>query len=79
MRVVEIKGLDSNMCCGTHVASLSHLQVRGHAHLRGRGISSRYCAVVCEAVVHRVQEGVNVAVLCCGWACPQICPESPGE
>ena len=26
MRVVEIQGLDSNMCCGTHVSCLSHLQ-----------------------------------------------------
>lgn len=26
VRVVEIEGLDFNMCCGTHVASLSHLQ-----------------------------------------------------
>ena len=27
VRVVEIEGLDSNMCCGTHVSSLCHLQV----------------------------------------------------
>lgn len=25
--MVEIEGLDSNMCCGTHVPNLSHLQV----------------------------------------------------
>ena len=27
VRVVEVEGLDSNMCCGTHVPNLSHLQV----------------------------------------------------
>ena len=27
VRVVEIEGLDTNMCCGTHVSNLSHLQV----------------------------------------------------
>ncbi|XP_071941180.1 alanyl-tRNA editing protein Aarsd1-A-like [Antedon mediterranea] len=26
VRVVEIEGIDSNMCCGTHVSNLSHLQ-----------------------------------------------------
>ena len=26
--MVEIEGLDTNMCCGTHVSNLSHLQVR---------------------------------------------------
>ena len=27
VRVVEIEGVDSNMCCGTHVCTLAHLQV----------------------------------------------------
>ena len=27
VRVVEMEGVDSNMCCGTHVSNLSHLQV----------------------------------------------------
>jgi len=27
VRVVTINGIDSNMCCGTHVSNLSHLQV----------------------------------------------------
>ena len=27
VRVVTIHGVDSNMCCGTHVSNLSHLQV----------------------------------------------------
>ena len=26
LRIVSIKGLDSNTCCGTHVSNLSHLQ-----------------------------------------------------
>eukprot|EP00117_Sycon_ciliatum_P000329 scpid99990/ scgid6438/ Alanyl-tRNA editing protein Aarsd1; Alanyl-tRNA synthetase domain-containing protein 1 len=26
VRVVEIQGIDSNMCCGTHVSNISHLQ-----------------------------------------------------
>ncbi|CAI8057509.1 Alanyl-tRNA editing protein Aarsd1 [Geodia barretti] len=26
VRVVEIEGIDTNMCCGTHVSNLSHLQ-----------------------------------------------------
>ena len=26
VRVVEMVGVDSNMCCGTHVSNLSHLQ-----------------------------------------------------
>lgn len=51
VRVVEIEGLDSNMCCGTHVTSLSHLQVRRHAHLVGGVASHCVCAVVCEAFV----------------------------
>ena len=27
VRVVTMKGIDSNMCCGTHVSNLSHLQL----------------------------------------------------
>ncbi|KAI0215837.1 Alanyl-tRNA editing protein Aarsd1-A [Lamellibrachia satsuma] len=27
VRVVSIQGLDANMCCGTHVSNISHLQV----------------------------------------------------
>lgn len=27
VRVVDIEGIDSNMCCGTHVSNLSDLQV----------------------------------------------------
>lgn len=27
VRVVDISGVDSNMCCGTHVSNLSDLQV----------------------------------------------------
>ncbi|KAG2460811.1 AASD1 protein, partial [Polypterus senegalus] len=26
IRIIEIEGIDSNMCCGTHVSNLSHLQ-----------------------------------------------------
>uniref|UniRef100_A0A8C4TCL3 Alanyl-tRNA synthetase domain containing 1 n=1 Tax=Erpetoichthys calabaricus TaxID=27687 RepID=A0A8C4TCL3_ERPCA len=26
VRIIEIEGVDSNMCCGTHVSNLSHLQ-----------------------------------------------------
>ena len=28
IRVVNIDGVDQNMCCGTHVTNLSHVQVR---------------------------------------------------
>jgi misacylated tRNA(Ala) deacylase len=28
VRVIEIQGIDSNMCCGTHLSNLSHLQVQ---------------------------------------------------
>ncbi|KAL0984187.1 hypothetical protein UPYG_G00138270 [Umbra pygmaea] len=27
IRIIDIEGVDSNMCCGTHVSNLSHLQV----------------------------------------------------
>ncbi|KAF7705122.1 alanyl-tRNA editing protein Aarsd1 [Silurus meridionalis] len=27
VRIVDIEGVDANMCCGTHVSNLSHLQV----------------------------------------------------
>lgn len=27
IRIVDIEGIDANMCCGTHVTNLSHLQV----------------------------------------------------
>jgi len=27
IRVIEIEGIDSNMCCGTHVSSLGQLQM----------------------------------------------------
>jgi len=27
VRVVTIEDIDTNMCCGTHVSNLSHLQV----------------------------------------------------
>uniref|UniRef100_H2Y6A8 Alanyl-transfer RNA synthetases family profile domain-containing protein n=1 Tax=Ciona savignyi TaxID=51511 RepID=H2Y6A8_CIOSA len=26
VRIIEMKGIDANMCCGTHVSNLSHLQ-----------------------------------------------------
>lgn len=28
IRIVDIEGVDANMCCGTHVSNLSHLQVK---------------------------------------------------
>ncbi|XP_029383257.1 alanyl-tRNA editing protein Aarsd1 [Echeneis naucrates] len=27
IRIIDIEGIDANMCCGTHVSNLSHLQV----------------------------------------------------
>ncbi|KAG7325540.1 hypothetical protein KOW79_011856 [Hemibagrus wyckioides] len=27
VRIIDIEGIDANMCCGTHVSNLSHLQV----------------------------------------------------
>lgn len=27
IRIIDIEGIDANMCCGTHVTNLSHLQV----------------------------------------------------
>jgi len=33
VRVVDIEGIDSNMCCGTHVSNLSDLQVGAAASL----------------------------------------------
>lgn len=30
IRIVDIEGIDANMCCGTHVSNLSHLQVQLH-------------------------------------------------
>lgn len=40
IRIIDIEGIDANMCCGTHVSNLSHLQVQlktcmqTHQHLR---------------------------------------------
>lgn len=31
IRIIDIEGVDANMCCGTHVSNLSHLQVRPRA------------------------------------------------
>lgn len=28
IRIIDIEGVDANMCCGTHVSNLSHLQVQ---------------------------------------------------
>ncbi len=28
VRVVTIEGVETNMCCGTHVSNLAHLQVQ---------------------------------------------------
>lgn len=28
IRIIDIEGIDANMCCGTHVSNLSHLQVQ---------------------------------------------------
>lgn len=28
VRIIDIQGVDANMCCGTHVSNLSHLQVK---------------------------------------------------
>lgn len=27
IRIVDIEGIEADMCCGTHVSNLSHLQV----------------------------------------------------
>lgn len=31
IRIIDIEGIDANMCCGTHVSNLSHLQVQLHS------------------------------------------------
>ena len=28
IRIIDIEGVDANMCCGTHVSNLSQLQAR---------------------------------------------------
>lgn len=28
IRIIDIEGVDANMCCGTHVSNLSQLQVK---------------------------------------------------
>lgn len=33
VRMIEIKGIESDMCCGTHVSNLGHLQVNYMAFL----------------------------------------------
>jgi misacylated tRNA(Ala) deacylase len=33
VRVVEIEGIDANLCCGTHVRQLSHLQLVKLTHM----------------------------------------------
>lgn len=32
IRIIDIEGVDANMCCGTHVSNLSHLQVQYSIH-----------------------------------------------
>lgn len=34
IRIVDIEGVDANMCCGTHVSNLSHLQVQDHKRMQ---------------------------------------------
>ena len=39
IRIIDIEGIDANMCCGTHVSNLSQLQVTlntnpAHTHAR---------------------------------------------
>lgn len=66
VRVVEIEGLDFNMCCGTHVASLSHLQVCVSNWGCGHTTSLPVCVyIVCEVAVFRIQKRVHLAVLPC--------------
>lgn len=33
IRIIDIEGVDANMCCGTHVSNLSHLQVHLHTSM----------------------------------------------
>lgn len=43
IRVVTIEGVDSNMCCGTHVSNLSDLQVseEGRWSVCGQGVGEQ--------------------------------------
>lgn len=34
IRIIDIEGIDVNMCCGTHVSNLSHLQVQLHTRMQ---------------------------------------------
>ncbi|KAI6648684.1 hypothetical protein LOD99_7911 [Oopsacas minuta] len=40
IRVVDMQGVDVNMCCGTHVSNLSHLQCIKLLHMEQKGTSS---------------------------------------
>ena len=70
VRVVTIEGIEDNMCCGTHVSNLSHLQVRvvmgqnaeGLWHF-DRVITVIYCTrmVLCDVML--VQECFSASAL----------------
>ena len=45
MRVVEMVRVDTNMCCGTHVSNLSHLQVVKLLHTESKQGSTLLCFV----------------------------------
>ena len=48
IRIIDIEGVDANMCCGTHVSNLSHLQVEQQTNMHGHTETQTYIIdIVC--------------------------------
>lgn len=55
IRIIDIEGIDANMCCGTHVSNLSHLQVEIHTHMQTRNLR----------IIFKTSEAVKVYIHYC--------------
>uniref|UniRef100_A0A8D0CD33 Alanyl-tRNA synthetase domain containing 1 n=1 Tax=Scleropages formosus TaxID=113540 RepID=A0A8D0CD33_SCLFO len=74
IRIVNIEGMDSNMCCGTHVSNLSHLQVQSIVHCcnmvhdtairQGRSLSAKFYFLVKVGRDH-LSQAINLTYQSC--------------
>jgi misacylated tRNA(Ala) deacylase len=59
VRVVEIEGIDANMCCGTHVSNLSHLQCIKLLHTEPKRGSTHLFYIAGSRVVHYMERAYS--------------------
>ncbi|XP_063690069.1 alanyl-tRNA editing protein Aarsd1-like isoform X2 [Bolinopsis microptera] len=60
VRVIEIKGVDENMCCGTHLSSLAQLQMIKLLHTESKKGNTLLYFVCGDRVINTLQSALEV-------------------